>query len=95
MKTSKKAKRRLFLASIIFLAVLSFIGVTVFKYWNLILENRNQEESLTTKYEELLSNEELLKKQVSKLEDPDYVAKYARDKFSLTQEDETIIQFEE
>lgn len=56
-----------------------------------IINNKKEQEKLTQKYNDLLENEENLEGEVVKLQDPEYVAKYAREKYLFTKEGELII----
>ena len=47
---------------------------------------------LESSYEELLDTEEALKAEVEKLQDPEYVERYAKEKFLYTKDDEMIIR---
>lgn len=56
-----------------------------------IVENKNEYAVLTEKYNDLLEEEESLQSEITKLQDSDYVARYAREKFSYSKPDEVII----
>lgn len=95
MKCSKKDKRRLLIWSLLIVIVLSYLGVFTYNYWSKILDNYKTKEELEKKYEDLLSNEKKLNSEVTKLQDPDYAAKYAREKFMYTKDGELIIRIKE
>jgi cell division protein FtsB len=46
-------------------------------------------------YNEKLETEEELKSEISKLQDPEYMARYAREKYLYSGSDEIIIKIEE
>ncbi len=94
-KALKQAKRRLLLEILVFLALLVFLGFTMFKVWFQIIDNKNAIVSLNEKYEKLLEEEKALKSDVNKLQDPDYVARYAREKYLYTKDGELIIRMPE
>lgn len=56
-----------------------------------IVNNKKEKKELSNKYNELLDNEETLEGEVVKLQDPEYVAKYAREKYLFTKDGELII----
>lgn len=56
------------------------------------MNNKQEIKILQTSYEELLDTEEALKAEVQKLQDPDYVERYAKEKFLYTKDDEIIIR---
>lgn len=56
------------------------------------MKNNQEISILQNSYEELLDTEEALKAEVQKLQDPDYVERYAKEKFLYTKDDEIIIR---
>jgi len=93
-KTSKKEKKRLFLISIAIIILLVFLVGSVYSDWKQILENRKSEVELTQKYESLLENEIKLSAEITKLQDNEYLARYAKEKFMLSTEGDIIIKTE-
>ena len=65
---------------------------SVYKDWKLILENRRTESELELKYESLLNDEEKLNAEITKLQDDEYLARYAKEKYMLSSENDIIIQ---
>ena len=51
-----------------------------------------QEKELEEKYAELLEDKEILEDDFVKLQDPEYVAKYAREKYLYSKDGELIIK---
>ena len=91
-KGLKRAKRRLmFLIALFFVGVV-FVGSSVVKTWLQIIDNHHQIVALDNQYNNLLEQEKQLKSDVNKLQDPDYVARYAREKYLYTKEGELIIR---
>lgn len=91
-KVSKGAKRRLFFAMSFFVFLFIYTCYFTFNYWKQILSNKNEQKLLEKKYEELLVAEEVLETDVVKLQDPEYVAKYAREKYLYSKDGELIIK---
>lgn len=91
-KRSVKEKRRIVI--IVFLIVFStvFLIKDVFSDWVQIMNNNNQIHTLTVQKQDLLNEEASLKAEVTKLENPEYVARYAREKFLYSMDDEIIIR---
>ena len=58
------------------------------------MENRRVESELTKKYEKLLEEEEKLNAEITKLEDSDYLARYAKEKYMLSTDGDTIIKMD-
>ena len=50
---------------------------------------------LKTAYMEKLEEEDILNDEISKLQDPEYLAKYAREKYLYSKDDEIIIKIED
>ena len=91
-KVNKGAKRRMFLWFSIFVLLISYMSYTTITYWKDIIKNKKEKKELETKYSKLLSDKEILETDVKKLQDPDYVAKYAREKFMYSGDGEYIIR---
>ena len=91
-KGLKRAKRRLVSLIVVFLVALVVVSFGMFKVWLQIIDNNNTIESLSKEYNDLLVQEEQLKSDVNKLQDPDYVARYAREKYLYTKDGELIIR---
>ena len=91
-KVNKGAKRRLLLFFSVFLLLVSYVGYSTFNYWKQIYKNKKETREYQEKYEKLLSDKEILERDVVKLQDPDYVAKYAREKYLYSKDGELIIK---
>lgn len=94
-KITKKDKRRLFIWTLLIFVVASYLTMFGLDYWNKILKNRQEKNELELKYQQLLAEEEILNSEVTKLHDPSYVAKFAREKFMYTKDGEIIIKIAE
>ena len=89
---NKGAKRRMFLWFSIFVLLISYMSYTTITYWKEIMKNKKEKKDLEIKYSKLLSDKEVLETDVKKLQDPDYVAKYAREKYLYSKDGELIIK---
>lgn len=88
----KRDKMRLFIISaVIILLVISMVN-SVAGDWTKIMENKSKITSLNKKYNELLSDEEKLESEVAKLQDDDYLLRYAKEKFLYSEDGEVIIR---
>ena len=94
-KITKKDKRRVLIWTLLIVIIMSYLGVFSFNYWSKILANKKEKELLEKEYNALLKDERDLKSQITKLQDPDYVAEYAREKFMLSKDGEIIIKVPE
>lgn len=91
-KVTKKEKRRLTLFVLVFIFIITFMCVSVFPDWLKIMANNKELVLLEESYKELLDNEEALKAEVQKLQNPEYVERYAREKYLYTKDGELIIR---
>lgn len=89
---SKKSKRRLLIISFLMLVCVGIIVSSVLKDLLAIMDNKKKVASLEVKYNELLKEEKELKSEVTKLKDPDYVARYARETYYYSLPGEVIIK---
>ena len=88
-KKVNKAKRRMKWLSVILIVLIVLVIHSVFNDWTQIFENRRLKGELTNKYDSLV-----LESEVVKLQDPDYMARYAREKFGYTKDGELILRVE-
>lgn len=86
---SDASVRSLLIFVVLFMLIL--IG-TVFNDWTLIKENVRETEELNERYQTLLEEEASLNSEVIKLQDPEYVARYAREKYMYTKNGEKILK---
>lgn len=91
-RVTKKDKRRIMIISILLLGCISLLIKSVYKDWVVIFQNQKETVTLNNKYEALLQEEEELKSEVKKLQDPEYVARYARETFLYSLPGEIIIK---
>lgn len=91
-KVTKKERRRLTLFIMAFIFIIGFTCINIFPDWLKIMKNKKEITLLENSYEELLDTEEALKAEVEKLQDPEYVERYAKEKFLYTKDDEMIIR---
>ena len=92
MKVNKFAKRRVVVLFIIFAVLSCYMSYTVVVYWRQILNNNREKTKLENQYSKLLDEADILKNDVIKLQDPEYVAKYAREKYLYSKDGELIIK---
>ena len=93
-RTSKKEKKRLFLITLAIITLLAVLIGSVYSDWKQILKNRRTELELTQKYEDLLDQELKLSAEITKLQDDEYLARYAKEKYMLSAQGDTIIKFD-
>ena len=94
-KRTKKDKRRVLLGLLVISIMLSYLTVFIYNYWNQILTNEQEKTKLMNEYEALLKAEDELNSEITKMQDPEYIAKYAREKYGYSKNDEVIIKVED
>ncbi len=93
IKKTKKEKNRIFIISLTIILLLGLLVGSVYKDWKQILKNRRVEAELTQKYATLLDDEIKLNAEITKLQDDSYLARYAKEKYMLSSEGDTIIKW--
>lgn len=91
-KTNKKAKIRMFLFFVIFGTVIGYLSYNFFSNVNRIMEIKKEKVSLEEQLVNLYEKEDQLNSDIKKLEDPEYVARYAREKYMYSKDGELIIR---
>lgn len=91
-KSNKKAKIRLFLFFIMFGSMTLYLSYNFFSNVNKIMEIKKEKQILEDKLVNLQDKESELNSDIKKLEDPEYVARYAREKYMYSKDGELIIR---
>lgn len=91
-KKSKKSVKRLFLLGITSVAVIIGTTYTIGKYWVEIYDKYQEKRELKSKLSDLKEKEAALQVDANKLQDPDYIARYAREKYSYSKDGEIILR---
>lgn len=91
-KSTKKAKIRMCLFILSFGSVLGYLGYNFFSNVHKIMEIKEEKMLLTNKLASLQSEEDILNSDIKKLRDPEYVARYAREKYLYSKDGELIIR---
>ncbi len=94
-RVSKTVKRRLTLLGPIFIGVFVICTITIFTYIYKIQTLRDEKNKLNEQLEKLKTDEKELSNEISKLKDPEYIAKYARENYYYTKDGEYVIKIEE
>ena len=91
---AKARKRMLFLgfSSIVVIVTMTF---TIGRYWIEIFEKYQEKKVLDEELTRLKEKEEELKVDANKLQNPDYIARYAREKYLYSKDGEYILQIPE
>ncbi len=95
----KKSKARTRARLCLFVPVCCLIVVAIFtavgNYWVKIADKYQEKAELKQEMLSLREKEAELKVDVEKLEDPDYIARYAREKYMYSKDGELIIRLPE
>ena len=94
-KKKSKKKKRLFSLVFISLAIIGFTTFTIGKYWVEIYEKYREKKELEKEYVSLKEKEAQLRVDANKLQDPDYIARYAREKYLYSKDGEFILKIPE
>ena len=90
-----KSRRRILLLGFTSLAIIFTTTFTIGKYWIEIFEKYKEKKELEIELTALKEKEEELKVDANKLQNPEYVARYAREKYMYSKDGEYILQIPE
>lgn len=93
-RKGKKEKRRLVIISLVTFVLLSFFATGLYNNFMQIMTNRKEATKLEAEYENLIDRQKSLTSEVTKMQDPNYVARYAKEKYLYSQEGEIIIRID-
>ena len=91
-KKTIKSIKRIFLLGITSVTIIIGTTYTIGKYWIEIFDKYQEKKELKTKLSNLKEKEAALQVDANKLQDPDYIARYAREKYSYSKEGEIILR---
>lgn len=91
----KKRNRRMLFLGLGSIAIIITMTLTIGKYWVEIFDKYKEKQELEEKLAELQAEEKELQLDADKLQDPDYIARYAREKYSYSKDGEFIIKIPE
>ena len=94
-KVPKKAKRRLLVFGPIAIFVIIYCAFTLVTTVTDLYSLKMEETNLNNKLENLKTNASDLKTEITKLQDKDYVARYARENYLYTKNGENVIKTKE
>lgn len=92
VKRSKKRTKRILFLGVSSLFIICATTYTIGKYWVEIFDKHQEKKELKNQLLTLKEKEEELKVDASKLKDPDYIARYAREKYSYSKDGEIILR---
>ena len=93
--SKRKTRRRMLLLGLSSIIVIFVMTFTIGKYWVEIFEKYQEKKELDKELTLLKEKEEELKVDANKLQNPDYIARYAREKYRYSKDGEFILQIPE
>lgn len=93
-RKTRKEKKRLVFITVTTLLLLFSLFASLYSDFLLIVKNKKEASMLTSEYQSLLDEQETLVSEVTKMQDPKYIARYAKEKFLYSSEGELIIRGE-
>jgi len=94
-KSKIKSKRRFVLLGFSSVFIIIATTFTIGKYWIEIFEKYQEKKDLEKELTALKEKEEELTVDANKLQNPDYIARYAREKYLYSKDGEYILQIPE
>ena len=88
----KKNVKRLLVFGVFSVFVIGFVFVSVYKIVNQIFEKYKEADELEKRIATLTLEEEELNNEINRLQDKDYLARYAREKYFYSKNGELIIR---
>lgn len=90
-----KARRRMLVLGFSSILVIFVMTFAIGKYWVEIIDKYQEKKELEKELTSLKEKEEELKVDANKLQNPDYIARYAREKYLYSKDGEFILQIPE
>ena len=94
-KVGQKTKFRVTFLILGFIISSVLFVSSIFSYATQIIRTKQEIKELNIAYTESLEQEDILNDEINKLKDPEYLAKYAREKYLYSKDDEIIIKIED
>ena len=88
----KKNVKRLLVFGLFSVVVICFVFISIYKVINQIVEKYQEADALEKRIIALKEEEEELNNEINKLQDKDYLARYAREKYFYSKNGELIIR---
>ena len=93
-RVSKKSKRRLMIFGVLSILAIGYFFVTLFSYTYNYISLRNEEKKLRDELVSLQDEKANLKIEIEKLNETEYVARYAKENFLYSADGEYVIKIE-
>ncbi len=93
-KVSKKSKRRLMIFGILSIIAIGYFFVTLIGYTYNYISLKNEETNLKNQLVSLQDKKANLKIEIQKLNDPEYVVRYAKENYLYSEDGEIVLKIE-
>ena len=93
-RKASKSKLRILFCFIIFSAITGMLGYDCFNNIKKINEMKKEKKSLQNELVVLREEKEILETDILRLKDPDYIAKYVREKYFYSKDGELILRLD-
>lgn len=94
-KRPSKYKIRFFFAFLVFSGITAILGYNLFNNIRSINQMKIEKKELQAKLVDLSQEKETLETDILKLNDPDYIAKYVREKYFYSKDGELILRIDD
>ena len=94
-KKPKNNGNHIFILIVALIILVVVMGMSVSKVIVQIYDKYNEASELELQLADLKDNEEKLESEINRLQDPEYLARYAREKYFYSKENELIIRIPE
>lgn len=92
---AKKSTLRFLVFGVSCIIISGTVALSISKLWSEIYQKYKEKKDLDQKLVELKSQEKELKVDVEKMQDPEYIARYLREKYLYSKDGEYIIRIPE
>ena len=92
---AKKSTLRFLVFGVACINISGTVALSISKLWSEIYQKYKEKKDLDQKLVELKSQEKELKVDVEKMQDPEYIARYLREKYLYSKDGEYIIRIPE
>lgn len=94
-KNTRKFKKKILILLVVFAVPTVALFCSLKSSYKQVNEKLKEKESLTAQYQELIDEQDALEKEVVRLQDPEYIARYVREKYMYSKEGELILRISE
>ena len=94
-KKPKNNGNHIFILIVALIGLVTAMSISVSKIIVQIYDKYNEASELELQLADLKDNEEKLESEINRLQDPEYLARYAREKYFYSKENELIIRIPE